>query len=247
MKNIFLLIVSFFTAVSSFAQKAPSHQQWDKLLKKHVNEAGMVNYKGFQKDKTEFDAYLKTLSDNAPQKSWSQKDQIAYWINAYNAFTVKLIADNYPVKSIKDLGAENPIIFVNTAWDKKFFSIDGKKMTLNTIEHKILRKQFNDPRMHFAINCASYSCPKLLDEAYEGKTVNKQLDEQSKDFLADKEKNKISADKPQVSSLFKWFSNDFTKTGKTKIAFINQFTTTKIKESATLEYLDYSWDLNEQK
>ena len=253
MKNFAIILLmsigisSCFTSVPKGNKSPINHSEWTSLVQKHVNKAGFVNYKGFIKDSTLLNKYLQKLSDNAPANSWSKDDKLAYWINAYNAFTVKLIADNYPVKSIKDLGAENPIIFVNTAWDKKFFSIDGKKMTLNTIEHKILRKQFNDPRMHFAINCASYSCPKLLDEAYEGKTVNKQLDEQSKDFLADKEKNKISADKPQVSSLFKWFSNDFTKTGKTKIAFINQFTTTKIKESATLEYLDYSWDLNEQK
>lgn len=242
-----VVLSACFTSVPK-GNKAPiNHSEWTSLVQKYVNSAGFVNYNGFIGDSVLLNNYLTKLSDNAPSNKWSKDEKLAYWINAYNAFTVKLIADNYPVKSIKDLGAANPIIFVNTAWDKKFFSIDGKKMTLNTIEHKILRKQFNDPRMHFAINCASYSCPKLLNKAYEGKTVNKQLDEQAKDFLADKEKNKVSADKPQLSSIFKWFNGDFTKTGKTKIAFINQFTSTKINENASLDYLDYNWDLNEQK
>ncbi|MFN2458091.1 MAG: DUF547 domain-containing protein [Chitinophagaceae bacterium] len=106
MKQILLLICWLFVAVCSFAQKTPSHQQWDKLPKTHVNTSGMVNYKGFQKDKAALDAYLKTLSNNAPQKSWSQNEQKAYWINAYNAYTISLILKHYPVKSIKDIGGK---------------------------------------------------------------------------------------------------------------------------------------------
>ena len=101
--------------------------------------------------------------------------------------------------------------------------------------------------MHFAINCASLSCPKLLNEAYEAKMLNTQLDNQAKAFLADTEKNKVSATEPKLSSIFKWFNGDFTKNGMTKIAFINQFTTVKIKEGTSIDYLDYNWSLNEQK
>ena len=244
MKNIFLLIVSFFTAVSSFAQKAPSHQQWDKLLKKHVNEAGMVNYKGFQKDKTEFDAYLKTLSDNAPQKSWSQKDQIAYWINAYNAFTVSLILQKYPVKSIKDIGGS--IYKINTAWDIKFIKIGGEKYDLNNIEHKMLRKKFEEPRMHFAIVCASLSCAKLRREAYTGDKLDDQLEDQSKDFLNDKSKNNITAEKAQLSKYFSWYKGDFTKNGSLT-DYINKYSKTKITGNTKISSLDYNWSLNEQK
>ncbi|MFC4261855.1 DUF547 domain-containing protein [Ferruginibacter yonginensis] len=242
-----VLFSSCLTGVPKGKGNAITHEQWTTLLKKHVNNAGLVDYKGFIKDSAALNKYLAVLSNNAPANDWSKDEKFAYWINAYNAFTVKLIVDNYPVKSIKDLGAANPIIFVNTAWDKKFFSIDGKKMTLNTIEHKILRKKFKDPRMHFAINCASMSCPKLLNEAYEAATLNKQLDQQAKDFLADKSKNEVAAQNPKLSSIFNWFNGDFKKTGKSKIAFINQYTSTKINDNASISYLDYNWSLNEQK
>ena len=104
MRKTFLFIICFLVTLFTFAQKAPSHNQWDKLLKKNVNASGMVNYKNFQKDKTELDSYLKILNDNPPQSSWSENEQKAYWINAYNAFTIKLIVEHYPVKSIKDIG-----------------------------------------------------------------------------------------------------------------------------------------------
>ena len=106
MKHIILSVTFIFMAICVFAQKAPSHQPWDKLLKKNVNASGMVNYKGFQKDKAELDSYLKILSDNAPDNSWSENDQKAYWINAYNAFTVSLIMQHYPVKASRTLLAK---------------------------------------------------------------------------------------------------------------------------------------------
>jgi hypothetical protein len=134
MKRIVLLALSIvFTTMFAFAQKAPQHQQWDNLVKKYVNTNGLVNYKGFLKDKAELDAYLKTLSDNAPQNNWSQNEQKAYWINAYNAFTVSLILKHYPVKSIKDIAGK--IYKINTPWDIQFITIGGKKYDLNNIEH----------------------------------------------------------------------------------------------------------------
>lgn len=253
MKNFTILLFtaivfsSCLTGVPKGNKKAITNDEWTVLLKKHVNDAGMVDYKGFIKDSNNLNKYLAKISENAPASSWSNDEKFAYWINAYNAYTVKLIVDNYPVKSIKDLAPKNAVIFINTAWDKKFFSIGGKKMTLNTIEHKILRKRFNDPRMHFAINCASMSCPKLLNEAYEAKTLDKQLTGQAKDFLSDTNKNKVSKDKPELSSIFDWFNKDFTKTGKTKIGFINQYAPVKINDNAPLKYLSYDWSLNEQK
>jgi hypothetical protein len=138
MKKGFILLGCIFLAVCSFAQKAPSHQQWDKLLKKYVNNSGMVNYKGLQKDQADLDAYLKTLSDNAPQDNWSEDEKKAFWINAYNAFTVALILKHYPVKSIKDIAGN--IYKINTPWDIKFITIGAKKYDLNNIEHGILRK-----------------------------------------------------------------------------------------------------------
>ncbi len=241
-----IFLTACFSGIPKGGNKAITHEEWTNLLQKHVNKAGFVDYKGFIKDSAKLNDYLAKLSANAPANTWSKDEKFAYWINAYNAFTVKLITIHYPVKSIKELGAANPIIFINTAWDKKFFSIGNKSMTLNTIEFKIIKKQFADPRSHFAINCASISCPKLLDVAYEAKTLNAQLDQQGKAFLADNDKNKVSATNPKLSSIFKWYSGDFEK-GQSKIEFINKFSSPKLNASAKIDYLDYNWNLNEQK
>ena len=246
MKKVFLFITCFFLLVATFAQKPPSHAVWEKLLKKNVNEAGLVNYKGFQKDKAELDSYLKTLSDNSPQTSWSENEQKAYWINAYNAFTVSLILQHYPVKSIKDIGAAIQIPFVNTPWDIKFINLGGKKYDLNNIEHGILRKKFNDPRIHFAIVCASMSCPRLRNEAYTAVKLDMQLEEGGKDFLNDRSKNNINTDKVQLSKYFSWYKGDFTKNGSIG-DFINKYSQTKINANTSINYLDYNWNLNEQK
>ena len=244
--SLAIFLSSCFSGIPKGENNSFTHEEWTGLLQKHVNKSGFVDYKGFIKDSVKLNSYLAKLSDNAPANSWSRDEKYAYWINAYNAYTVKLITSNYPVKTIKELGADNPIIFVNTAWDKKFFSIGNKKMTLNTIEFKIIRKQFKDPRSHFAINCASISCPKLLNVAYEAKTLNAQLEQQGKAFLADTEKNKVSATNPKLSSIFKWYSGDFEK-GQTKIEFINKYAIPNLNANAKLDYLDYNWNLNEQK
>jgi Protein of unknown function, DUF547 len=234
------------TGIPRGKQPAITHGEWTTLLQKHVNDKGLVNYKGFIADSASLNSYLQLLSDHAPADNWSREEKLAYWINAYNAFTVKLITQYYPLKSIKDIGPAAQVIFVNTPWDKKFFSIGGKSMTLNTIEHKILRKKFAEPRIHFAVNCASISCPKLLNTAYEAASLDAQLTAQAQSFLADTDKNQVSADNPKLSSIFKWFNGDFKKTGLSKLAFINQYAPVKINDNANLDYLDYNWNLNEQ-
>ena len=231
-------------ALAYSAQKAPSHQQWDKLLKKHVDAKGMVNYKGFKQDKSELGAYLKLLSENPPQKNWSKEDQMAYWINAYNAFTVDLILQKYPVKSIKDIAGS--IYKVNTPWDIKFINIGGKKYDLNNIEHGILRKNYNDPRIHFALVCASISCPRLPNDAYTGAQLNAQLEDAGRDFLGDRSKNRISADRADLSKYFSWYKGDFTK-GGSLADFINKYSQTKINSSTKIGSIEYNWSLNEQK
>ncbi len=243
MKKILLFFAFIFIVIGTFSQKAPSHQQWDKLLKKYVNGSGLVNYKGLQKDKAELDSYLKTLSNNAPHSSWSPDEQKAYWINAYNAFTVSLILQHYPVKSIKDIAGK--IYKINTPWDIKFIDIGSKKYDLNNIEHSILRKQFNDPRIHFAIVCASMSCPRLRNEAYTAAQLNAQLEDAGRVFLNDKSKNRISADKAELSKYFSWYKGDFTKNGSL-VDFVNKYSQTKMNADTKISSHDYNWSLNEQ-
>ena len=238
-----LLILFAFKTYSVNKSKAITHKQWTVLLKKYVNNKGNVNYKGFIKDSVGLNRYLKLLSDNVPDSSLTKNEKFAYWINAYNAFTVKLITQNYPLKSIKDLGTTAT---KNSPWDKKFFKIGGKEMTLNIIEHEILRKQFNDPRLHFAINCASYSCPKLLNSAFEANTLNEQLNERAIDFLNDTTKNSITISSAKLSSILLWYGEDFTKTGLSKIEYINNYSRIKILPTTKIEYLKYNWALNDQ-
>lgn len=245
-KFFILFLISLFS-LTSYSQNAPSHELFDHLLKKHVTNAGDVNYKGFIKDTTALNAYLDLLSKNPPnEKTWSKSEQMAYWINAYNAFTIKLITRYYPIKSIKDIGSRIQIPFVNTPWDIKFITIGKEKMDLNNIEHGKLRKQFDDPRIHMALVCASKSCPLLLNEAYEAGKLEEQLNRQTKAFLSDSFRNKISPNSAQISSIFNWYSMDFNKNGGSVRDFINKYAQTKIKSDAKITYLEYDWGLNEQ-
>jgi len=207
---LFYLVFSCSSTVSE--SNTPSilpidHSTFDSLLQKHVSETGAVNYKGFIEDQTIFDAYLASLSATPPnKKTWSKEEQLAYWINAYNAFTIKLILNHYPVKSIKDIKKGVP--FVNSVWDIKFFEIGGEQMDLNKIEHG------EEPRIHFAVNCASYSCPALRNEAYTAERLEKQLTDATKIFLADTRKNNVAnSERIVISKIFQWYSTDFTNRG----------------------------------
>lgn len=223
----------------------PSHQIWDQLVKVHVKPNGMVDYKGFIKDKAKLDQYLKLISNNAPdRKTWSKNQQLAYWINAYNAFTVKLIVDNYPTNSIRDLGPKLKIPLIKDVWHYKFFKIGDVESSLDEIEHSILRKEFDEPRIHFAINCASVSCPPLLNEAFVAEKLEAQLQKVAISFINDPTRNKITANNAQISSIFSWFQGDFTKKGSL-IDFLNLYSKVKIKPNAKISHLDYNWNLNE--
>ena len=224
-----------------------SHSTFDELLKKYVDRNGNVNYAGLLMEKSKLDSYLKTLEVTPPNEAnWSKNEQLAYWINAYNAFTIQLILKHYPIKSIKDIGTKIQIPFINTPWDVKFITINGKKYDLNNIEHGILRKNYDEPRIHFAIVCASFSCPKLRAEAYTGDKLDMQLTEQAKEFLGDPARNQISKSEVKLSKIFSWFKGDFTKNGSL-IDFLNRYSSVQISQKARVSHLDYDWSLNEQK
>ena len=244
MKRLLGLSFLLCILVSVPLQAAVSHELFNSLLKKHVAATGKVNYQGFIQDSTQLNRYLQLLSNNVPAPSWSRNDQLAYWINAYNAFTIQLIIRNYPLKSIKDIGSRIQIPFVNSPWDIKFIRLGKELYDLNNIEHDILRSKFNEPRIHFAIVCASVSCPKLLNQAYTAEKLDQQLNEQAKAFINDPARNQISPDNIQVSRIFSWFKGDFTKQGSL-ISFLNQYTQVKINADARVSYLDYNWQLNE--
>ena len=224
---------------------APSHQLWNELLKSNVKPDGLVDYKGFIREKPKLEKYLKLLSENAPdRKTWSKNEQLAYWINVYNAFTVKLIVDFYPTKSIRDLGPRIKIPLIKDVWHYKFFKIAGVEMSLDEVEHSILRKEFEEPRIHFAINCASVSCPPLLNEAFVVANLENQLTRVATTFINDPTRYKISSQSAQLSPIFSWFKGDFTKKG-TLIEFLNRYAKVKLSPNARVTFMEYNWNLNE--
>lgn len=225
--------------------KTVGEGSWDKLLKKYVSKDGMVDYGGFKKDREKLEAYLSELSENPPAKNWSDDEKMAYWINAYNAFTIQLILDHEGISSIKDIGPATQVPFVNTPWDIKFIEIDGEKYDLNNIEHGILRKDFKkDPRFHFALVCASESCPRLRNEAYTAKKLDKQLDEEAEYFFNNENKNIISDQEVKISPLFKWYKKDFERV-RPIAEWINKYGDHKVdKKMDSFDYMDYSWKLN---
>lgn len=250
LKQILLFVISIIIlsqcgirSVQSDA-KPISHELWDSLLTTHVSEEGWVDYKGFVRDSQLLKTYTSLLSSAHPNDAnWSREEQLAYWINAYNAFTVLLIIRHYPTQSIKDI--KKGIPFVNTVWDIKFIQIEDEIYDLNNIEHSILRPKFEEPRIHFAVNCASVSCPALFNRAFTSQKIERQLTDSAVRFLADESRNKVGSNRLYLSKIFSWFKGDFTKNGSL-IDFLNKYAPVQISKDADIEYLDYDWNLNEQ-
>ncbi len=224
-----------------------SHELFDELLAKYVGDDGMVDYEAFRSERGKLQEYLELLTSNPPNdETWTSGDKLAYWINVYNAFTIDLILEYYPVASIKDIGSSIQVPFVNTPWDLKLIEIDGEKYDLNNVEHNILRKVFDEPRIHFAINCASLSCPKLRREAYKGELIDRQLQEQAMDFMNDPFRNEVTSQSAELSKLFKWWQADFTRHGTLR-EYINRFALEPLDEGGEIDYKEYDWSLNDTK
>lgn len=247
MNKFTVFFASILLSISAFSQSGISHDKFDQLLQKYVDNEGMVNYKGLQSNRDELKSYLSILENNAPQKSWTRDQKLAYWINAYNAYTLDLILEHYPVKSIKEIGSTIKIPFVSTAWDVKFINIDGEEYDLNNIEHGIIRKRFDEPRIHFALVCAAVSCPKLQNRAFLPEKLDEQLTKAAEEFLSNPTKNEIkNENKAKLSKLFNWYGGDFKKNG-TLIEYINKYAPTQLSKNAKIDWMDYNWSLNEQK
>jgi hypothetical protein len=209
------------------------HQEWNDLLNANVSAGGKVNYVQFKADRSRLDAYLMTLSDQVDQKTWNRSQQMAYWINVYNAFTVKLIVDHYPINSIMDIYEGKP-------WDVKWIKLGNKTYSLNQIEHEILRPKFEDARIHFAVNCAAKSCPPLANRAYTESNLDSMLSIQTKKFINNQIFNNIQPGKISISKIFDWYKEDFADL----IAFLNQYSDITIQKNAEIRFQEYDWKLN---
>lgn len=209
------------------------HSVFHKLLSNNVSSSGVVNYKAFVSNDG-FESYLSQLA-GTDISSLSKSAQLAYWINAYNAFTIRKISNNYPLGSITDLDGGKP-------WDAKWIKLNGKTLSLNDIENVIIRPQFKEPRIHFAVNCAAKSCPPILNAAYSAGNLNTNLEKSTKAFINNSKYNSISKDKVVISKIFDWYKEDFGNV----ISYLNKYSDVKINENATVEYNDYDWSLNDK-
>lgn len=230
-----MLAVLLFLGVNLQAQI--NHSSFTELLQQHVNDDGFVDYQNLKKEEEKLNAYLNLLAENTPKSSWTRSEKIAYLINTYNAYTLKLILKNYPVDSIKDIGG----IFSNP-FSADFIPFEGETISLDDVEKGMLLKM-NEPRVHFAINCASESCPKLQNKAFEANNLDKQLHEATKEFVLSNE-NKIAENQLQLSKIFKWYRSDFEDAAGSLIEFINSYTSVHISDNASISFKDYSWKLN---
>ena len=235
MKTILLNALFFGISVSLFSQV----ETFDSLLNTHVTDKGVVDYKGILKDKSGLTSYVQYLVKTTPEPSWSGDKIKAFWINAYNAYTIQLIVENYPLTSILKINSKG-----KDAWNQKFAVVGGETYTLNEIEHEILRKQFSDPRIHVGVNCASYSCPPLLNRAFTEKNVDVELEQLMKSFINDPTRNLITEKKLTLSKIFEWYQEDFTKNGKL-ISYIDAYSEVTLTKKTKIRYMEYNWNLNE--
>ena len=242
------------------APQTVDHSAYDTLLAEYVNERGMVNYARLQENqRVALRPYLEMLARTSPE-NLGEDARLAFWINAYNALALKLIVENYPVESIRDIKPSGlPFIpKVNSPFKLEVSEVAGEKRTLDEIEHDIIRKEFpGEPRIHAAVVCAAMSCPELRQEAYTGAALGDQLASQMRMFLHNDDKNQIPAGEGQLrfSKIFDWYGADFAQEGQSKEAAVMDMaagyfegeTARKLREGAyDVSYLDYDWSLNEQ-
>ena len=260
----FAALLLAVTPISSFAAEF-DHSKWSDLLQKYVIVApdgagSSINYAAVGENRANLDIYLSTLSsvDRREFDGWTKKEQLAFLINAYNAWTVDLVLTGYPdIGSIRDLGG-----LTQSPWQKPFIPLFGKMVTLDDIEHGMIRGsgRYNDPRIHFAVNCASIGCPALANHAYVAADLDAQLDAATQAFLSDRSRNRKEADGLALSSIFNWYGGDFAK-GWMDAESLEEFLAlyadalqltedevdALVLGEMPIRFLDYDWRLNDSK
>jgi len=246
-----LLIISaifLFNNSNTFAGSFDhDYKDYDLLLKSNVKD-GLANYKSIKEKPESLNSYLDTLEkvDEPSFNTWSEKQKLTYLINLYNAATIKLVVDNYPVKSIKDIDKEG-----QGPWKLEVVNLFGKKISLDHLEHEIIRQNYNEPRVHFALVCAAVGCPKLPSQLFIPSKLDEQLANRTRLFLLEKDKNFIDEREKTVylSSIFDWFASDFNKTYGSVLGFVKEYLPAeeakKINSDYSLKFTEYDWNLNE--
>ncbi|NEQ12022.1 MAG: DUF547 domain-containing protein, partial [Moorea sp. SIO4E2] len=236
-----------------------NYDDYATVLKNHVNNKALVNYQKLQQNPEQLETFNASLGAVEPStyQSWDEAEKIAFLINAYNSFTLESIIDQNPLKkSIRD---------IKGVWKGREFNITGESKTLDNIEHKTLRAEFNEPRIHMALVCAAISCPPLRNEPYTGEKIDQQLDDQTQNFLVSPHGFRIDRQEGSVylSSIFKWFGEDWKKTygvddkftgnanQRAVLNFISNYLSPEDQEylergNYKIKYLNYDWSLNKQ-
>lgn len=244
MRTLLLLLLP---ALAWAQPESFDHSAWDRVLKRIVNAIGEVDYAALKRDRAELDAYLAALArsspDNRPELFPSKRDELAYWMNAYNALVTGAVAAQYPTKSVRDLG------FLYGFFRRKEHTLGGRTMSLMSLEHDIIRRRYGDARIHFAIVCASLSCPRLAPEVFVGRTVDAQLDGLARQFLTERRGMSIDerANTIWLSALFKWYDDDFGDV----LAFLKKYAGGEDRKrldamrSPRLRHYEYDWSIND--
>lgn len=242
-----------WTAHSPDDMRSIDHAPWDRLLRTHVVTAGpgggtRVAYGSFSvADRAVLDAYIARLG-GINISGYARNVQLAYWINLYNALTVQVVLAHYPVKSIRDIDI-SPGFFSDGPWGAKLLSVEGEPLSLNDIEHRILRPVWSDPRIHYAVNCASIGCPDLRPGAYAGNIIDQQLTEAARAFINDPRGVKVADGRVTVSKIYDWFIEDFGGDEDRVIDHLLDYAkpelATALRRIGKLDGVAYDWSLND--
>ncbi len=257
------LLIFFISAIglggsTAWGKKTETftHDLFDSVLTQHVNELGRVDYSRLQKNPEDLNAYLRLLSETSPDshpKMFPTHDhELAYWMNAYNAFVLKGVIDHYPIESVRKVK-----LFYGFFWHLKFRA-GGRSHTLHEIENKIIRERYKDPRIHFAINCASLGCPRLPQKAFRAEDLDSFLDDLTKEFVSDPEKVEVTSDSIRLSKIFEWYKDDFLDYLKneyhhkdpTLVDYLEKYLPAEehaLIKGKKIKFMDYDWGLNDQK
>lgn len=230
------------------------HSDWNRMLGKYVDDCGGVSYSAWHaspSDSQALDRYIDKLAMASLTVPANRSNQMAYWINAYNAVTIKGILQEFPTSSIRNHTSETGGYNI---WKNLMLNVGGRQISLDAIEHQVLRPM-GDARIHFAIVCASVSCPRLLNQAYVGKSLNEQLDKNAKHFFSIPQnfQHDPNARRFKLSAILQWFGKDFGPDQASQLRAISKYLPTQTAQAAansnavSVSFLDYSWDLNDSK
>ncbi len=243
-----------FSKNDKTSQIKVNHTAWDKMLSKYVapdsESLNRVNYKAFKSEQhQQLKSYISSLEAIDVTKL-GRNEQFAFWANLYNAKTIDVILDHYPTASIKDIDI-SPGLFANGPWGKKLVTVNGLKLSLDDIEHKILRGLWKDPRVHYAVNCASIGCPNLATTAYTGENLENMLNAGAKAFINSPRGVKVDDNSITASKIYSWFSKDFGRSEKNILRHIRKYASTelaqKLKGKTDISSYEYNWLLNDIK